>query len=565
MKEKSYLELDKPMVYIFMVFILSSFTYEMYYYNKLMALTVAISFFIGLTIYKRYLVTIIMIVFFGIATINNYWFYSYTPKEFVEIRIDKIDIYYGRGKIEGRNVNLMINDKNLKRGDRILASGEFICNLNISKGIIGDYTVENYKVLKADFIYKLYRQREYIYSRVKEKLGSRKAGLITSLAFGYTDELDSEDRSEMNSLGISHIISVSGLHMALVYSVLRRLVGYRLSLMALLFYVFFTGAAPSSIRAYIMILIMNLAPIVKKNYNSLSALSLAGIAILMNKPYSIFNLGFILSFLATLGIILYSKSINKKLYKLPKNIRDTLALTLSAQIFTFPIVALYFNEFSLNFFLGNILMVPVLNILVIIGNMLVLVVKLTPIFNYLLYLSHYIIKIVDLLIEYSESIRIETIYFNYTISYFYISLLITYYFYKKGYKRFIYYPIVVLLYIMILIYNPMPNIRYYKEGGLLIGYRGERIIIQIKDNMDKDKLKAIAMTDKIFTKVDKVSVGRDISVNKSGKNFILKIKDNEYLLLVNYEKRERECVIIDFIKGDMQEVWVLNGRIIARK
>lgn len=565
MKEKSYLELDKPMVYILMVFILSSFTYEMYYYNKLMALTVAISFFIGLTIYKRYLVTIIMIAFFGIATINNHWFYSYNPKEFVEIRIDKIDSYYGRGKIEGRNVNLMINDKNLKRGDRILASGEFIRNLNISKGIIGDYTVENYKVLKTDFIYKLYRQREYIYTRVKEKLGSRKAALITSLAFGYTDELDSEDRSEMNSLGISHIISVSGLHMALVYSVLRRLVGYRLSLMVLLFYVFFTGAAPSSIRAYIMILIMNLAPIVKKNYNSLSALSLAGIAILMHKPYSIFNLGFILSFLATLGIILYGKSINKKLYKLPKNIRDTLALTLSAQIFTFPIVALYFNEFSLNFFLGNILMVPVLNILVIIGNMLVLVVKLTPIFNYLLYLSHYIIKIVDLLIEYSESIRIETIYFNYTISYFYISLLITYYFYKKGYKRFIYYPIVVLLYIMILIYNPMPNIRYYKEGGLLIGYRGERIIIQIKDNMDKDKLKAIAMTDKIFTKVDKVSVGRDISINKSGKNFILKIKDNEYLLLVNYEKRERECVIIDFIKGDMQEVWVLNGRIIARK
>lgn len=565
MERESFLGLNKSMLYIFIVFILSSFTYEMYYYNKLMAVTIAISFFIGLTIYKKYLVAIIMIIFFAISIINNYWFYSYIPKGVVEIRIDKIDNYYGRGKIEGRNVNLMIDDKNLKIGDRIFARGEFISNLNISKGVIGDFIVEEYKLLKSDLIYKLYRRREYIYKEIKEKLGNRKAGLITSLAFGYTDELDVDDREEMKSLGISHIISVSGLHMALVYAVLRWVLGYRLSLVMLLLYVFFTGAAPSSIRAYIMILIMNLAPIVKKNYNSISALSLAGIIILIYKPYNIFSLGFILSFLATLGIILYSKSISKKLYKMPKFIRNTLALTLSAQIFTFPVIALYFNEFSLDFFLGNILMVPVLNILVILGNILVLVVKITPLFNYLLYLSHFIIKALDLLIEYSEAIRIETIYFNYTIAYFYISVLITCYFYRRGHKRFIYYPIVALVYILILIYNPIPNIRYYKEGALLIGYKGERVIIQIKDNVDKDKLKTIAMTDKIFTKVDKVNIGRDIVINKSGKNFVLKTKGNEYLLLVNYEKREREYVIIDFIKGDMQEVWVFNSRIIARK
>lgn len=565
MEKESYLGLNKPMLYIFMVFILSSFTYEMYHYNKLMAVTIAISFFIGLIMYKKCLVTIIIIVFFIISVINNWWFYSYVPKGKVEIRIDKIESYYGKGKIYGRNVNLMVDGKDLKTGDKILARGEFISNLNISKGIIGDYTVEDYKVLKTDLIYKLYGRREYIYKEVKEKLGTRKAGLITSLAFGYTDELDDDDREEMKSLGISHIISVSGLHMALVYAVLRWVLGYRLSLILLILYVIFTGAAPSALRAYIMILIMNLAPIVKRNYNSLSALSLAGIIILIYKPYNIFSLGFLLSFLATLGIILYGKDINKKLYKMPKSIRNTTALTLSAQIFTFPIIVLYFNECSLNFFLGNILMIPILNILVIMGNILVLVVKITPIFNYLLYLCHYIIKILDLLMEYTESIRIGTIYVNYTIAYFYISLLITYYFYKRGYKRFIYYPMVVLVYIMVLLYNPIPNIRYYREGGLYIGYKGEKVIIQIKENIDKDKLKSIAITDKIFTKVDKVNIGGDISINKSGKNFILKTKDQEYLLLVNYEKRDRECDIIDFIKGDMQEVWVFNNRIIARK
>lgn len=565
MEREFHIGLNKPMSYIFIVFILSSFTYELYYYNKLMAVTIAISFFIGLFIYKKYLVTIIMLVFFVLATINNWWFHSYTPDNTVVIRIDKIKGYYGIGKIYGRDVNLKINDKSLKTGDRILAKGTFTRNLNISKGVIGDYLIEECRVLKPDLIFNVYRRREGLYKEIKEKIGSRKAALITSLAFGYTEELDSEDRDYMKSLGISHVISVSGLHMALVYGVLRAVLGGKFSLVFLLFYVFFTGAAPSSTRAYIMILIMNLAPVVKRNYSSLSALSLAGIIILIFKPYSIFNLGYILSFLATLGIILYSKVLGKKLYKIPKSIRNTLALTLSAQIFTFPVLALYFNEFSVNFLIGNILMVPLLNILVILGNVLVLVVKITPIFNYLLYLSHYIIKLLDLLIEYTESIRMQTIYFNYTIAYFYLSLLITWYFYKRGHKRFIYYPIVVLIYIMILIYNPIPNIRYYKEGGLLIGYKGERVLIQIKDNADKNKLKKITMTDKILTNVTEIRISKDIYVTKLGKNFELKTRKHRYILLVNYEKRHEECDIIDFIKGDMQEVWIFKDKAVARK
>lgn len=565
MEKRSYIGLDKPILYIFIVFILSSFTYEIYYYNKLMAVTIAISFFLGLSIYKKYLVSIVMLLFFIISIINNWWFYSYVPEENSIIRIEKIQGYYGRGKVEGRNINLMINSKDLKSGDRILAKGDFIPSLNMAKGIIGDYKIDDYKVLKPDLIYNLFRRREYIFNKIRDKIGIRKAGLISSLAFGYTDELDSDDEEEMKSLGIAHIVSVSGLHMVLVYGVLRLVVGYKLSLIILLVYVFFTGALPSSVRSYIMILIMNMAPIVKRNYNSLSALSLSGIIILLYKPYSIFNLGFILSFLATLGIILYNKKIEKRLYKIPKSIRSTISLTISSQIFTFPILALYFNEFSMNFLLGNILMVPLMNILVILGNILVLVVKINPIFNYLLYLSHYIIKLLDLLIKYTEVAKIETIYFNYTIAYFYIALLVTGYFYKRGYKRFIYYPMIVLVYIMVLIYNPIPSIRYYKEGALLIGYRGERVLIKVREHVDDDKLKAITMTNNILTKVNKVSIGDNIHLIKSKNNFILKTKKQEFLILVNYEKKHKECDIIDFIKGDMQEVWVFNNKVLTRK
>ena len=121
-------------------------------------------------------------------------------------------------------------------------------------------------------------------------------------------------------------------------------------------YVLFTGAPASAVRAYIMILILNLGMVVKRNYSPLAALSLAGIIIILIKPYDIYNLGFILSFLATLGIILFSKKLNKKLYRLPNLFRSTIAISISAQILTFPIILLFlfYHIFSINGILKKI-------------------------------------------------------------------------------------------------------------------------------------------------------------------------------------------------------------------
>ena len=148
----------------------------------------------------------------------------------------------------------------------------------------------------------------------------------------------------MKVFGISHAIAVSGLHMAIVYGILKKLFGSKLSLVIALAYVLFTGASPSTVRAYIMILIMNFALVVKRNYNPIAAISLAGIILLIVRPYDLFSLGFVLSFLATLGIILFNKKLNKKLYKLPKKIREVVSVSISAQILTFPILIYSFKN-----------------------------------------------------------------------------------------------------------------------------------------------------------------------------------------------------------------------------
>ncbi len=553
---------NNPLPYIFIIFILAEFSYEMYSKNIILAIFYVVSFFIFIMYFKSKFIMFILVLFFIVALNNTICFYNYIPREVEEVRITEVKNYYGKGEIKGRIVSLSNVDEKIEEGNKLLVKGKFTENKNIVSGVIGDYKIEDYKILKSDFIDKLYKRRKYVFEKIESKIGERKAALITSVSFGYKSELNEDHKELMKNLGISHAISISGLHLVLVYSVLRRLLGVKLSLMLALVYVLFSGASAPAVRAYIMIVILNLGKIVRRNYNPIAALSLAGIILILIKPYYIYNLGFVLSFLATLGIILFNKSLNKKLYKLPNYIRNTVAISLSAQILTFPIIILYFNEVSLNFIFGNIIVIPFINILVVLGNILIFIVEIPSIFNYIMYICHYIIKYIDVIMYEIEGISFDLMYFHYTVAYFYISLLITYYFYKKGFKKFIYYPLIMFFYILVLIYSPLPKIRYYYEGGLLISYKGERLLIQTKDEVDENKLMAVSLARNIYEDFNEIIIGKEIKVKKYGENYILQTLNNEYLLFVNYEDLNNEYDIIDFRKGDIKEVLLFDDEII---
>lgn len=553
---------NNPLPYIFIVFILSYFSYEIYSKNIILASFYVVSFFIFIMYFKGKYIMFILFLFFIVALNNIICFYNYVPKEVEEIRITEVKNYYGKGEINGRVVNLSNLNQDIEIGNKLLVKGKFTENKNISNGVIGDYKIEEYRVLKSDFIDNLYKRRMQVFQSIEGKLGKRKAALITSVSFGYKSELNDDHKELMKSLGISHVISISGLHLVLVYNVLRKLLGVKLSLILALVYVLFSGASAPAVRAYIMIVILTFGKIVKRNYNPLASLSLAGIILLLIKPYYIYNIGYVLSFLATLGIILFNKDLNKKLYKLPNSIRNTIAISLSAQILTLPIIILYFNEVSLNFIVGNIVVIPFINVLVVLGNILIFIVEISSVFNYIMYVCHYIIKYIDIIMYKIDNMSFDLIYFHYTVAYFYISLLITYYFYKKGFKRFIYYPLIIFFYILVLIYSPLPKIRYYNEGGLLISYKGDRVLIQTKDEIDEEKLMAVSLASNIYEDFNEITIGEEIKVKRYGENYILQTINNKYLLFVNYENLNNEYDIIDFRKGDIKEIVVFNGEII---
>ena len=221
MRDERDIGLNNPLQYIFIAFILSSFFYKTYSSDKLLAIIIVSSFLCLLLFYKGMTIGIILTLFFAVGLYNNILFYDYTLREIEEIRVESIKSYYVIGKASGRLVYLDIEKEDLKVGDKILAKGKFKSEKDISRGIIGEYEVNSYTVEKKDLINKLYNQREILYNAIKSRLGQRKAGFITSVAFGYSEALDSEDRADMKVFGISHAVAVSGLHMALVYGMLK--------------------------------------------------------------------------------------------------------------------------------------------------------------------------------------------------------------------------------------------------------------------------------------------------------------------------------------------------------
>ena len=87
----------------------------------------------------------------------------------------------------------------------------------------------------------------------------------------------------------------------------------------------------------------------------------------------------------------------------------------------------------------------------------------------------------DNIMNFFDKITIDIFYIYYGAAYFYIAMLITYYFYKKGYKQFIYYPIIVFIYVVIMVYSPVVNIKYYNDTIATIPAATENAIEAIGD------------------------------------------------------------------------------------
>lgn len=555
-------EVKTPIIYISLTIIISSIVYGLYFKYFLPAAIVAGCFFIFILFSTNKCFTIFIVIIFliGIGININYYNVNINKNFIGEIRVIENKSYYKIISFKGKR--LYIQDFQGELGEKFIIKGIFTKEVDREKGIIGNIKVNSSKKIKEDFRYKLYELRKKIYFKLEENIGKRKAGLILSLAFGCSDYLDNEDSEDMRGMGVIHAVSVSGLHVALVYGILKKFLNNKIALLGTVIYVLLTGAEFSSLRALIMIMFLSFSFGLRKNYNSLGALAFSALIITLLAPYAPFKLGFQLSFLATLGIIMFSQKLNNKLYKFPKYLRETFSISLSAQVFTIPIMIIAFEEFSIAFIIGNTILVPIFDILIKLGNLLLIVLPFSILFDFISFIIYKVINFLDSIMYYLYIFPQEII-INKGFALIYVCALIGLYYGVKKDKKFILLPIIANFVFMIHIYSPIVRVDYYKEGAILVSYRGDRAVITNKRNIDIKTLKKVSLTSKGYREGKKIKIKNGIEIFKDDKDFIIKIKEREYTINMSKKKNfKKEYDIIDFKNNNLNGFYILKDKII---
>ncbi|MBW3127260.1 ComEC/Rec2 family competence protein [Hymenobacter profundi] len=258
------------------------------------------------------------------------------------------------------------------------------------------------RVIEGVFKQYVHRKREY--------------ALAAALVLGIKDDVDQQTQQAYANTGTTHIMAVSGLQVGLLFGAvswvltlvpgrrgpLFRLVTALLGLAVIWSYAFLTGLSASVLRAAVMFSFIILARALDRQSSMYNTLALAAFVLLCYNPYLLVDVGFQLSFLAVLSIVYLQPRIagwfdlrdwalsrlrpwqpqwQQKAWRgagwLLNATWQATALSLAAQVATFPLGLFYFHQFPLSFLLSNLIAVPVSSGAVYVGIVLLVVKGLT--------------------------------------------------------------------------------------------------------------------------------------------------------------------------------------------
>ena len=224
--------------------------------------------------------------------------------------------------------------------------------------------------------------REKLRDNLNTVMGESNASALCAMLLGDKTEITDETRLNYSVSGLLHLLAVSGMHVAIIGGGAKKLLLFIrlkqapasiIAAVAACVYCVFTGAGDSSIRAAIMFTVLQLATVFLRSYDSISALSFAGIIMLMIRPMALFRSGFQLSFAAAAAISCVSPVLKKSLIrkkeasKIKKTLMDAAVVWLSVNLMTFPIVLYHFSEFPTYSIFANMLFVPLMGIIMPFG------------------------------------------------------------------------------------------------------------------------------------------------------------------------------------------------------
>ena len=196
------------------------------------------------------------------------------------------------------------------------------------------------------------------------------AGLATAMAIGLRDVVARDVSDDFRSSGLSHVVAISGWHIAMLGAVVAALLGGLprrprsvLVVLAIAAYAVIAGAAPSILRAALMAAAVIVARESGRRGQAKAALALTCLCLLVLDPVTVTDVGFELSAVATAGLLAWATPLHEWLVRrLPRHtpgwLVEALAVSLAAQAATLPLILLQFGRLSLVAPLANLLIAP---------------------------------------------------------------------------------------------------------------------------------------------------------------------------------------------------------------
>lgn len=227
-----------------------------------------------------------------------------------------------------------------------------------------------------------YKLRQNIINTLNNCIPANASSILAGMLIGYTADMPEEMEEDFRRAGLSHVMAVSGANILFLLTPLLWLLkkaGFNprwssaLAFPSMLFYVFATGMEASVVRAAIMAGVTLTGMLLWRKADIYCSLAVSAITILINNSFMLFDFGFILSFAATLSLVIFYQPIFCRLpVKTPRIIRDTFAGTVAAQLGVIPVIAYCFNTFSIISVFTNLLIVPLTGIITVLGAILVI-------------------------------------------------------------------------------------------------------------------------------------------------------------------------------------------------
>lgn len=301
--------------------------------------------------------------------------------------------------IDNGRVLLTINgDKRFSIGDKIMINGILkkpkentnpkLYNQRLN--LLSDYihSTLNVKDFNINLIHEnnnwLYEIKQsfsqYVSGLFQRTLRSNNSKLITSIILGDSSVMEEDELEKYRDLGLAHILAVSGLHIGVIAGFLififsrlgiNRNINILITLLIIWSYAYIIGFPSSTVRACIMFTILFYSQMIHEPYDSLNSIFVSMLICLIINPFWLFHIGFQLSYMATISLIVIGDKII--LFRDKGNIFKTASSIIAVNIGILPLQAYYFNSFPILGMVSNLFTVPLMSLSLILGFIMIFV------------------------------------------------------------------------------------------------------------------------------------------------------------------------------------------------